>query len=151
MAASASSSSTLITDTCLSDVIPTWDVPQGKKPENVKGIAASAKTGRVYVASLNRMICPVPSVIGAPLTGSELVRLRRDSIDEIRPEAKGKSRSSRTTGGELSVYMLIREAPLGSHLDRGSVARDRGCDPNDAACAARNPRLKTRAKPGHLH
>src|SRR5438477_7257371 len=36
--------------------IPTWDVPQGKDPENVKGIAASAKTGRVYVSSLNRMI-----------------------------------------------------------------------------------------------
>src|SRR5438477_12561382 len=36
--------------------IPTWDVPQGKAPENVKGIAASSKTGRVYVTSLNRMI-----------------------------------------------------------------------------------------------
>jgi YVTN family beta-propeller protein len=36
--------------------IPTWDVPEGKKPENVKGIAASAKTGKVYVTSLNRMI-----------------------------------------------------------------------------------------------
>src|SRR5882762_3680382 len=36
--------------------IPTWDVPDGSKPENVKGIAASAKTGRVYVTSLNRMI-----------------------------------------------------------------------------------------------
>src|ERR1019366_3796227 len=36
--------------------IPTWDVARGKTPENVKGIAASAKTGRVYVTSLNRMI-----------------------------------------------------------------------------------------------
>jgi len=36
--------------------IPTWSVPAGQKPENVKGIAASAKTGRVYVTSLNRMI-----------------------------------------------------------------------------------------------
>jgi DNA-binding beta-propeller fold protein YncE len=36
--------------------IPTWDVPAGQKIENVKGIAASAKTGRVYVTSLNRMI-----------------------------------------------------------------------------------------------
>ena len=26
--------------------IPTWNVPAGKEPENVKGIAASAKTGR---------------------------------------------------------------------------------------------------------
>lgn len=36
--------------------IPTWDVPAGKKAENVKGIAASAKTGRVYVTSLDSMI-----------------------------------------------------------------------------------------------
>ncbi len=36
--------------------IPTWDVPKGAKPENVKGIVASAKTGRIYVTSLNRMI-----------------------------------------------------------------------------------------------
>ena len=36
--------------------IPTWSVPDGKEPENVKGIAASARTGRVYVTSLNRMI-----------------------------------------------------------------------------------------------
>src|ERR1041385_87259 len=36
--------------------IPTWTVPEGQKPENVKGFAASAKTGRVYVTSLNRMV-----------------------------------------------------------------------------------------------
>ena len=36
--------------------IPTWDVPAGKEPENVKGIAASARTGKVYVTSLNHLI-----------------------------------------------------------------------------------------------
>lgn len=36
--------------------IPTWHVAEGKKPENVKGIVASAKTGRVYVTSLSRTI-----------------------------------------------------------------------------------------------
>jgi DNA-binding beta-propeller fold protein YncE len=36
--------------------IPTWTVPPGKEPENVKGIAASAKTGRVYVTTLTRMM-----------------------------------------------------------------------------------------------
>jgi len=36
--------------------IPTWNVPEGDKPENVKGIVASAKTGRVYVTSLERTI-----------------------------------------------------------------------------------------------
>ncbi len=36
--------------------IPTWDVPEGEKAQNVKGIAASAKTGTVYVSSLNHTI-----------------------------------------------------------------------------------------------
>lgn len=36
--------------------LPTWNVPEGKKPENVKGIAASAQTGRVFVTSLNHMM-----------------------------------------------------------------------------------------------
>lgn len=37
--------------------IKTWDEPSDpKKAENVKGIAASAKTGRVYVSTINRMI-----------------------------------------------------------------------------------------------
>ncbi|HET8546899.1 MAG TPA: hypothetical protein VFL57_02805 [Bryobacteraceae bacterium] len=36
--------------------IPTWEVPAGQKPENVKGIAASARTGRVYVTTINRML-----------------------------------------------------------------------------------------------
>src|SRR5579859_3406224 len=36
--------------------IPTWTFLPGQKVENVKGIAASAKTGRVYVTSLSRMM-----------------------------------------------------------------------------------------------
>ena len=35
--------------------IPTWDEKSGEKPENVKGIAASAATGRFYVTTINRM------------------------------------------------------------------------------------------------
>ena len=35
--------------------IPTWDVAPGKEPENVKGIAASAATGRLYVSTFNRV------------------------------------------------------------------------------------------------
>lgn len=34
--------------------IPTWDVAPGQKPENVKGIVASAKTGTVYVTNNTR-------------------------------------------------------------------------------------------------
>jgi DNA-binding beta-propeller fold protein YncE len=36
--------------------IPTWDVPEGRKPENVKGIVASAEAGIVYVTSLGSLI-----------------------------------------------------------------------------------------------
>jgi DNA-binding beta-propeller fold protein YncE len=35
--------------------IPTFDVVAGQPPENVKGIAASAQTGRVYVSTLKRV------------------------------------------------------------------------------------------------
>src|SRR5690349_4003055 len=35
--------------------IPTWDVPHGKEPENVKSIAASARTGKLYVSTFNRV------------------------------------------------------------------------------------------------
>ena len=46
--------------------IPTWAVPEGKKAENVKGIAASAKTGIVYVTSLDSMIA-IDAVTGKTL------------------------------------------------------------------------------------
>ena len=46
--------------------ISTWDVPEGKKAENVKGIAASAKTGIVYVTSLDSMIA-IDAVTGKQL------------------------------------------------------------------------------------
>jgi hypothetical protein len=37
--------------------IPTWEVRSGQEPENVKGIAASARTGRLYVTSLRHIAC----------------------------------------------------------------------------------------------
>jgi hypothetical protein len=37
--------------------IPTWEVAEGKAPENVKGIAASAKTGKLYVSTIKRLAC----------------------------------------------------------------------------------------------
>lgn len=36
--------------------IPSQDVPPGKDPENVKGIAASAATGRLYVTTIKRLM-----------------------------------------------------------------------------------------------
>jgi DNA-binding beta-propeller fold protein YncE len=35
--------------------IPTWTVDPGKPVENVKGIAADAKNGRIYVTTINRL------------------------------------------------------------------------------------------------
>jgi hypothetical protein len=35
--------------------IPTFDVPAGEQPENIKGIAASARTGRLYIATPKRV------------------------------------------------------------------------------------------------
>ena len=37
--------------------IPTWDVPPGKAPENVKGVVASAKTGKIYISTPQRLAC----------------------------------------------------------------------------------------------
>ena len=37
--------------------IPTWEVPPGKAPENIKGIAASAKTGKLYLSTPKRLAC----------------------------------------------------------------------------------------------
>ena len=35
---------------------PTWEVLPGQKPENVKGVAADARTGRIFVSTINRMM-----------------------------------------------------------------------------------------------
>src|SRR5262245_34385996 len=35
--------------------IPTWSVPAGQEPDNVKGVAASAKTGHIYVTTIKRL------------------------------------------------------------------------------------------------
>jgi hypothetical protein len=37
--------------------IPTWSVAAGEEPENVKGIAASARTGKLYVSTVKRVAC----------------------------------------------------------------------------------------------
>ena len=46
--------------------IPTWTTAEGGKVENVKGIAASARTGRIYVTSLTRVIA-IDAVSGAKI------------------------------------------------------------------------------------
>ncbi len=46
--------------------IPTWHVAPGEEPENVKGIVASAKTGRVYVTNNSRTLA-LDAVMGNKL------------------------------------------------------------------------------------
>ena len=46
--------------------IPTWDETPGKDAENIKGIAASAKTGKLYVTTVNRLLA-LDAVSGAKL------------------------------------------------------------------------------------
>ena len=37
--------------------IPTWNVAEGQQAENVKGVAASAATGKLYVSTIRRIGC----------------------------------------------------------------------------------------------
>src|SRR6476469_4412826 len=37
--------------------IPTWELVEGKEPENVKGVTASAKTSKLYVSTIKRIGC----------------------------------------------------------------------------------------------
>jgi DNA-binding beta-propeller fold protein YncE len=46
--------------------IPTWSGSPRQQPENVKGIAASAATGRIYVTNLTRMMA-LDAVTGKPV------------------------------------------------------------------------------------
>lgn len=46
--------------------IPTWKMPPRQKPEDVKGIAASARAGRIYVTNLSLMMA-LDAVTGRPL------------------------------------------------------------------------------------
>jgi DNA-binding beta-propeller fold protein YncE len=66
--------------------IATWDVPEGKQPENVKGIAASAATGIVYVTSLSHVIA-IDAVTGKKLWD----RAYKDGCDRLAISPDGKT------------------------------------------------------------
>jgi hypothetical protein len=73
--------------------VPTWDVPAGQKAENVKGIAASAATGRVYVTTLVRMIA-IDAVTGKTIWdkpyegGCDRLAISPDGKDAVRPRIR---------------------------------------------------------------
>ena len=76
--------------------IHTWDVPQGEKPQNVKGIAASAKTGIIYVTSLDHVIA-IDAVNGKTLwdktykAGCDRLAISPDGTTLYVPDFEGPS------------------------------------------------------------
>src|SRR5689334_2851725 len=104
--------------------IPTWTVPEGKKVENVKGIAASAKTGIVYVTSLDSMIA-IDAVTGKTLWsktysgGCDRMAISPDGAVLYVPELEGPAWHvvNATTGDVITTI----ETNSGSHNTIWSV------------------------------
>lgn len=74
--------------------IPTWVVPPGKQPENVKGIAASAQTGKLYVSTMNRLaafdVYSEKKVWGRPYEGGcDRMAISRDGQTLYVPSFEG--------------------------------------------------------------
>jgi DNA-binding beta-propeller fold protein YncE len=98
--------------------IPTWSVPEGKEPENVKGIAASAKTGRVYVTSLTHMIA-IDAVTGKKVWdktydgGCDRMAISPDGKILYVPQMEGPA--WHVVNGETGDVMATVETNSGSH------------------------------------
>ncbi len=98
--------------------IQTWSVPDGEKPENVKGIAPSATTGTVYVTSLNRMIA-IDAVSGKRIWdkicdgGCDRLAISPDGKTLYVPQLEGTAWHvvNAMTGDVIAKI----EAPPGSH------------------------------------
>jgi DNA-binding beta-propeller fold protein YncE len=108
--------------------IPTWKVPEGREPENVKGIAASARTGRVYLTSLNRMIA-IDAVSGRAIWdktyegGCDRMAISPDGKLLYVPQLEGPAWHvvDAATGGVIATI----ETKSGSHNTIYSSAGDR--------------------------
>ena len=74
--------------------IPTWTVPAGQEPENVKGVAASAKTGRIFVTTIKRL-CAIDLVTekmvweAAPDGGCDRLAISPDGTTLYVPSLEG--------------------------------------------------------------
>jgi DNA-binding beta-propeller fold protein YncE len=98
--------------------IPTWDVPPGKQPQNVKGIVASAKTGIVYVTSLDHLIA-VDAITGKRVwentcnSGCDRLAISPDGKTLYVPELEGPAWHvvDAATGGVIATI----ETNSGSH------------------------------------
>ena len=81
--------------------IPTWDVPQGQVPDNVKGIAASARTGRLYVTDdpppvLHRLGDGQDRLGQAPDGGCDRLAISPDGETLYVPSFEGRTGTSWT-------------------------------------------------------
>jgi hypothetical protein len=97
--------------------IPTLEVAAGQSPEAVKGVCASARTGRLYVSTPRRMFC---------------IDLRTDALLWNRVYEGGCDRMSITPDGQ-SIYLPSYEGPHWHVVDGATgdvVAR---IEPNSGA------------------
>ncbi len=108
--------------------IPTWKVPEGREPENVKGIAASAHTGRVYVTSLTRMIA-IDAVSGRTIWdktyegGCDRMAISPDGKLLYVPQMEGPSWHVVDAGTGAAIATI--ETKTGSHNTIYSSVGDR--------------------------
>ena len=84
--------------------IPTFDVPDGAKPENVKGIEADGQTGRLYIATLKRVAA---------------FDLATDKIVWTREYDGGSDRLSLSADGKI-LYVPSFEGPHWHAVDAAS-------------------------------
>jgi hypothetical protein len=97
--------------------LPTWNVPDGQEPENVKGVAASARTGHIYVSTIRRLCC-IDLVSGAkvwdvaPEGGCDRQTLSPDGRTLYVPSFEGPHWNviDAATGATMSTIVLNSRA-----------------------------------------
>jgi hypothetical protein len=108
--------------------IPTMRVGAGESPENVKGICASALTGRLYVSTIKRLMC---------------IDLKTDALLWNREYEGGCDRMSITADGRAiylptleGAWWAVVDAATGDELTR--IVRDSGA--HNTICSVRGSR-----------
>jgi DNA-binding beta-propeller fold protein YncE len=81
--------------------IPTPEIATGDAPENVKGLCASARTGKLYVSSIKRLVC---------------IDLATEKVDWAKTYEGGCDRMAITPDGQ-TIYMPSLEGPHWHVLD----------------------------------
>src|SRR5438445_5777387 len=98
--------------------IPTWHVAPGEEPENVKGIVASAKTGKIYVTN-NSLTMALDAVTGEVLWdiayegGCDRLAISPDGKILYVPELEGPS--WHIVNAATGAVIATMETNSGSH------------------------------------